>query len=354
MSKSFLANPGSVFAACLLFGVGAFAADSAAPNGLLSLDPGATPVQTAASIQAMRARGVGTVSLDVWNHGLPLFPSSVMKAALGAARDPAAPTRDRLQEALIEAHRNGLNFIARLDDGFMAAQKDSMTPLRTQKPDWLSRAANGSELAPDGTIWLSLMHPQARRLMLDLAVEIADKYDVDGIGLDETRLWPDPAMGYDDSTRAAYATEHGGAAALSDAADPEWLRWRASKINEFGAQLRNAVNARHPSMRIISAPAGGADYPSGWRTPAIVLIRAPGPRNLRAGQNRWRTDGLARGRYRLIGHDGKNWEYLDDVRQDHSANMMTSTYFFEPFSYTGVELLIDRRADMRRPPAAAR
>jgi hypothetical protein len=344
----------SLLAASLLLTASAFAAEPPSQAETLANDATATPTQTAATMQAIRARGLGTVTVDIWNNGQPQFPSAVMKSALGAARPLGTPRRDRLQEALIEAHRNGLNFIAWFQDGFMLAQKDSLSSLRAQKPEWLSRAANGSELAPDGSVWLSPMHPQARQFMLDLAVEVADKYDIDGIRFDEQMVLPQAAIAYDASTRAAYSAEHGGGAPPADANDAEWLRWRAGKINEFGAMLREAVNAKRPSMRVLTRANGSLALPPEWRTPALVLIRSPGPRNLGAGQIRWRTDGLAKGRYRLIGHDGKNWEYLEDIRQDHSAPLMTSVYFFEPFSYTRVELLLDRRADMRRTPAVTK
>ena len=86
---------------------------------------------------------------------------------LGSDIKTTAPTRDLLQETLIEAHRNGLIYIAWFEYGFMAAHKDTMNHLRRQKPEWLSRDINGSEVAPNGFVWLNPLHPEARKLLLD-------------------------------------------------------------------------------------------------------------------------------------------------------------------------------------------
>lgn len=65
------------------------------------------------------------------------------------------------------AVRNGLIYIAWFEYGFMAAHKDTMNLLRSQKPEWLSRDSQGSEVAPNGFVWLNPLHPEVQKFLLN-------------------------------------------------------------------------------------------------------------------------------------------------------------------------------------------
>lgn len=53
-----------------------------------------------------------------------------------------------MQETLIEAHRNGLLYIAWFECSFMPAHWTSMNRLGTQKTAWIPRDVGGNEIAP--------------------------------------------------------------------------------------------------------------------------------------------------------------------------------------------------------------
>ncbi len=230
----------------------------------------ATPANTASTMQRLREIGLNTVYVEVWKNGYTQFPSAILKRAIGVeGRDnPASTTlpgstssRDLLQETLIQAHRHGLLYIAWFEYGFMAAHKDTMNHLRRQKPTWLSRDIKGSEVAPNGFVWLNPLHPEARRLLLDLVLEAIDKYDIDGVQLDDRIVWPHITMGYDDYTQKMYAREHDGKLPPADYQDAEWMRWRADKVTEYARQFVQEIRAKRPGLLISLSP---AVYPWSW------------------------------------------------------------------------------------------
>ena len=229
----------------------------------------ATPEKTAASMRALRAVGLNTVYVEVWKNGYTQFPSDVLRKTIGVDRHPALAQhdlsdsaaalrktgRDLLQETLIEAHRNGLIYVAWFEYGFMAAHHSTNPHLRRMKPDWLSRDLSGNEVAPNGFVWMNPLHPEARRFLLDLVLEAIDRYDLDGIQLDDRIVWPYVSMGYDDYTRKIYAQEHGGAGPPADHKDPAWMRWRADKVNEYAKWFVQEVRAKRPGLIVSLSPA---------------------------------------------------------------------------------------------------
>lgn len=441
-----------------------------------------TPADSAASMRRLKEIGINTVYVESWKNGYTQFPSTVLERTIGhrqrpadMAQDPSdsasvrqAPARDLVQETLIEAHRNGLIYVSWFEYGFMAAYKDTMNDLRRQKPHWLSRDREGNEVAPNGFVWLNPLHPEARRFLLDLVLEAVDKYDLDGVQLDDRIVWPYVTMGYDDYTQQVYMAEHQGRRPPTDHQDPDWMRWRAEKVNSFARQFVQEIRARRPRLlislspgvhpwawehylldwprwsawsaadrlqqlpmpaagitprwdefipqayrtsyaafeatwkeqaaamtaagaarqrdlvagiRIVgdgpdsdwdqlrrsmdlvrsmgngghvlwfsrgvldlydaelsayykaSGPAYAPFFGAGWRRPSVPLQRAGAAVD---GRQRWRVPGLPAGRYRAIGHDGQQWDYLDAVVR--GARSITA-----PVRFNKVEVLLDRR-----------
>jgi uncharacterized lipoprotein YddW (UPF0748 family) len=232
----------------------------------------ATPQNTAQTMRRLAEIGINTVYVETWKNGYTQFPSKVLERTIGvsqrpsiASQDPSEvapkPARDLLNETLIEAHRNRLIYIAWFEYGFMAAHQSTMNHLRRMKPEWLSRDINGSEVAKNGFVWMNPLHPEAREFLLDIVLEAIDKYDLDGVQLDDRIVWPHVTMGYDDYTKKVYASEHQGNLPPSDHTDPAWMRWRAEKVNEFARWFTQEIRAKRPGLVISLSP---AVYPWSW------------------------------------------------------------------------------------------
>lgn len=234
----------------------------------------ATPQRTAETMRRLREIGINTVYVEAWKNGYAQFPSDTLERAIGVRHRPvnvkADPSdadtnrfispkdsnaRDLLGETLLEAHRNQLVYIAWFEYGFMAAHGQTDNHLRRMKPEWLSRDINGSEVAPNGFVWMNPLHPECRRFLLDLVLEAVAKYDLDGVQLDDRIVWPYVTMGYDDYTVAAYRNEHGGREPPADHKDAAWMRWRADKVNEYAEQFVAEVRAARPGLIVSLSPA---------------------------------------------------------------------------------------------------
>lgn len=229
----------------------------------------ANPENTARTMRRLREIGLNTVYVEVWKNGYTQFPSRVLEETIGVDRRPAlmkqdpsdspqalvSPGRDLLAETLTEARKNDLVYIAWFEYGFMAAHKDTDNHLRRMKREWLSLDINGNEVAPNGFVWMNPLHPEARRFLLDLVLEAVEKYDLDGVQLDDRIVWPYVTMGYDDYTRGVYAQEHNGTQPPSDHKDPAWMRWRADKVNEYARVFVEEVRRAKPGLIISLSPA---------------------------------------------------------------------------------------------------
>lgn len=228
-----------------------------------------TPASTERTMRRLREIGLNTVYVECWKNGYTQYPSKVLERVIGVDRRPnlmpqdpsdtpeslRTPPRDLLAETLAAAHANGLICIAWFEYGFMASHKDTDNHLRRLKPEWLSRNLKGQTVAPNGFVWMNPLHPECRRFLTDLVLEAVDRYDLDGVQLDDRIVWPHVTMGYDDFTRAAYAAEHDGRQPPDDHTDPAWMRWRADKVNEYARQFVAELRAKRPGLIISLSPA---------------------------------------------------------------------------------------------------
>ena len=229
----------------------------------------ASAADTAVTMRRLREIGLNTVYVETWKNGYTQYPSEVLKRVIGVDRRPnlqpqdpsdtpdqlKKPARDLLEETLIESHRNGLIYNAWFEYGFMAAHKSTDNHLRRMKQDWLSRDKTGNEVATNGFVWMNPLHPEPRQFLLDLVIEAVDRYDLDGVQLDDRIVWPYINMGYDDYTKSVYAKEHGGKLPPDNERDPAWMRWRADKVNEYAKRFVTEVRAKRPGLIISLSPA---------------------------------------------------------------------------------------------------
>lgn len=262
----------------------------------------ASAANTAVTMKRLRDIGLNTVYVEVWKNGYTQYPSKTLEAVIGVDRRPnlmpqdpsdtpeklKTPARDLLAETLIEAHRNGLVYNAWFEYGFMAAHKSTDNHLRRMKKEWLSLDKDGNEVAPNGFVWMNPLHPETRKFLLDLVCEAVDKYDLDGIQLDDRIVWPYVTMGYDAYTKKIYAQEHGGKEPPADHKDPAWMRWRADKVTEYGKIFVTEVRKRRPGLLISLSPAVYPwcyehyllEWPSwaSWKTDVLgTTARGPAP-----------------------------------------------------------------------------
>lgn len=229
----------------------------------------ANPANTADTMRRLRDIGINTVYVESWKNGYTQFPSGVLEKTIGVDRRPALmpadpsdlpdhiaqPGRDLLEETLIEAHRNGLTCIAWFEYGFMAAHKDTDNHLRRQYPQWMTTTREGDLVSDQNPfVWMNPLRPECREFLLGIVLEAIDKYDLDGVQLDDRIAWP-VSMGYDDYTREVYARENNAAAPPDDPHDPKWVAWRAAKVTEFAERFYTELKQARPNLIVSISPA---------------------------------------------------------------------------------------------------
>ncbi|MCF7741086.1 MAG: family 10 glycosylhydrolase [Candidatus Marinimicrobia bacterium] len=210
------------------------------------------------------------VYVDVWRYGYPYFKSEVFHKYSGHYTDPNLadhdqPTRDVLAEMVVEAHRAGLQVEAWFEAGFNGAANTS-SPLFQRQPEWFAKKKDGST-AYYGQAGPSMIHchPEVQQFLIDLAQEIVQKYDVDGIQLDRIR-YPSHDCGYDSLTINLYKQEHDGSEPPTDISDQEWVQWRADKLTEFVGRFYDSLKTTNPETIISNAtiPWGPIEFCQDW------------------------------------------------------------------------------------------
>ncbi|MCU0526798.1 MAG: family 10 glycosylhydrolase [Elainella sp. Prado103] len=197
----------------------------------------------------------------VWNKGYTLYPSSRMQKDFRSEIDPKFRGRDPLAEVIDAARPLGLKVIPWFEFGFAASYEQNGGYILAEKPDWAAKDQQGRLLKKNGFEWMNAFHPDVQNFMLDLFLEVAQGYDIDGVQGDD-RLPALPSEGgYDSFTRSLHHAEL-GTDPPSNTQDKGWLKWRANLLTNFLARLRKSIKAVNPALMISIAP---SPYPFGYK-----------------------------------------------------------------------------------------
>ena len=285
-------------AAALIFAATAHAAPPELRGTWLTTtanDAIASPAKTAETMRRLADIGLNTVYVECWKNGYTEFPSETLKKAIGIemrVNGDGAIQRDLLAEGVVNAHRNGLLCVAWFEYGFMAAFKDTHNELRDKK-EWLTTTRDGALVGKKNSfVWLNPFHPDVQQFLIDLSVEAVNKYDLDGVQLDDRIALP-ADLGYDDYTRALYKKET-GQDVPDDFNDAAWKRWRADKISTYALRYVSALRAANPELILSVSPA-----PFPWSYDNYLCDWSAWTRWCECGGRRW--DEYVPQTYRLDG-----------------------------------------------------
>ena len=205
----------------------------------------------------------------LWNRGKTFYHSPTLKQLIGQEISPSMalmhPKEDPLAKMVRIGHSQNMRVIPWFEYGFMVPLHSK---LARQHPEWLTTKYNGSPLlnessltgqakpkqnvvswllapllssgAPKSLGWLNPLHPDVQSLIIQLAEETVNQYDVDGIQFDDHFSMP-ADFGYDSYTVALYQLDHNGQLPPEDSDDPDWIRWRADQFSLFVGRLHDRV-----------------------------------------------------------------------------------------------------------------
>lgn len=183
-----------------------------------------------------------------------------------------SPGYDPLAFAISEAHARGIELHAWFNP-FRAAINASASlasnHVAREHPEWTRRYG--------GQLWLDPGEPAARDYVISVMVDVARRYDVDGIHIDDY-FYPYPKGGASFPDGATFA-KYGGGRSLGD--------WRRDNINRFVETMYSRVKSARPSAKIGISPFGI------WRpgVPATIEAQLDSYAQLFADSRKWLAEG---------------------------------------------------------------
>ncbi|AGY57759.1 glycoside hydrolase family 10 protein [Gloeobacter kilaueensis] len=209
------------------------------------------------AMQLLADAGFNAVFPVVWNKGFTLYPSRVMGEHFGVEIDPlyAEQGRDPLAEVIEEAGRAGIRtVIPWFEYGFACAARADGGHILAARPEWRACERGGALLVKNGLAWMNAFDPQVQAFLIDLIVEVAENYPVQGVqGCDRLPGLPVEG-GYDPLTLRRYAAATGREVPF-DPQERRWLQWRADELTAFLERLRMCIKAVRSDLLLSLAPA---------------------------------------------------------------------------------------------------
>ena len=208
----------------------------------------------AEAMQFLANHNFNVVFPVVWNNGRTLYPSDVMEQTFGVKISSRFAGRDPLKELIKEAHKNNLAVIPWFECGFSCSHNKDGGLIIEKKPEWAARDMDGNLLKKNGFEWMNAYHPEVQNFILDLLIEVAKNYNVDGIQGDD-RLPAQPVEGgYSDFTKKLYAEEHNGRMPPRDCRNQEWKQWRADKLSDFAEKVYKEIKSIDSELIVSWSP----------------------------------------------------------------------------------------------------
>ncbi|NES99363.1 MAG: family 10 glycosylhydrolase [Sphaerospermopsis sp. SIO1G1] len=209
--------------------------------------------QVTDAVTKLKRLNFNTIYPVVWNSGYVMFPSYVAKQIdIQPFVFRGSDGHDILADVINQAHRQNLMVIPWFEFGFMTPPTSE---LALNKPEWLTKKRNGetTSISAAGEVaWLNPFHPEVQQFITNLLVELAYKYNIDGIQFDDHTSLPHE-FGYDQYTISLYRQEMQNDPP-ANSQDPEWVKWRADKITDFMVRLNQRIKQYKPQAVISVSP----------------------------------------------------------------------------------------------------
>lgn len=214
-----------------------------------------TPENVKASVAHCKRNGLTDIFVVVWNNGLTMYPSKVVKKHIGVEQDPVYKGFDPLKAYVEEGHKAGLRVHAWFEFGASYAYKDSSLNNWLKKyPHWAGKNKQGNLLKKNDFYWWDAMHPEVQQFLTSLILEVVKKYPVDGIQGDD-RL---PAMpsegGYNEHAVKLYKNQHKRSLPPTNEKDASFIQWKSNQLSLFGKKIYQAVKKANPACWVTWAP----------------------------------------------------------------------------------------------------
>jgi len=200
-------------------------------------------------LAALKALGFNTIYPVVWHRGYTLYPSPIAQEFIGSAVIPDVnyQNRDMLAEVIEVAQPFGFRVIPWFEYGLKAPPH---TPIATRNPCLITADSQGNPICNDA-VWLNPTHPEVQQFIIDLVADVAARYTVAGVQLDDNFGLP-IELGYDSFTKALYRQENQEQLMPSSPHDPKRLQWLTDKITGLFKRIYRATKAKRGCLISLS------------------------------------------------------------------------------------------------------
>lgn len=217
---------------------------------------------TEATMEDLRAVGLNTTYVETWKNGYTNYPSQTLKSIIGTTdRNPTiGSSRDLVQETLIHAHRNQLEYYGWFEYGAMSQYigggGNPSNPLSTYMKNrgWLlkNQAGEYADGTNGGFAYMNVAVPEVRQFIINMTLEAVNRYDLDGIQFDDHMAWP-INFGFDTTTINLYTSQTGNPAPTSPS-NSQFSAWRQQKVTDFAAEFYTVVKTARPEIKFSISP----------------------------------------------------------------------------------------------------
>ena len=152
---------------------------------------------------------------------------------------------DPLEILVEEAHMNGLEvhtFICVVPQGV-----EKLGPPLLEHPEWAMVTRRGEKIG-----WGNPAHPEFRKYVKSIILEVAENYEIDGISFDYLR-YPGMNVDYSEYSRRLFIDEYGSDPIEIDERSPlyeVWRLWRVRQTEILVQELYEAIKDAKPDILV--------------------------------------------------------------------------------------------------------
>ncbi|MER5967598.1 family 10 glycosylhydrolase [Streptomyces sp. NPDC002057] len=229
-----------------------------------------TPEAIRAAVDRIKASGFTMVFLETVWQGYTIYPSKVAAAAGIEDQRPSMRGFDPLKVWIDAAHERGMELHAWTHTFFVgadSAEGRGPGPVLSAHPEWaaveredVGAAGPRPSSQEKGYYFVDPAHPGARSYIASVFTELLTEYAIDGLHLDYIRypvsLPYDAGFSYSDTSRAAFARDHGAdpyTLTEHDPLWPVWNAWRERNVTTFVADVRATQERLRPGAALSAA-----------------------------------------------------------------------------------------------------
>lgn len=226
----------------------------------------------AVELTVLRAKemGISTLYVETLYHGFPIYPSAVYRRWGMADQHPRYVGWDPFQAYLDAGNRHGVRIVPWLHTIYVGhTSLNPVSPFLERHADWLNRQqATYQQMPPppstveQGAYFLDPAHPEVRRFLNEVMVELVNRYKVSELQWDDTRYplpfpqgHPDQlasSWGYTPVARSSFRARFGRDPVALKPGTPQWQTWerfRMDQLTDLIKGMREAVKQAKPESR---------------------------------------------------------------------------------------------------------